>query len=716
MVRRQAFFAILLGATILAACSGGGGGVTPAGGPARTGNAHLTIVIPQTLNAGTVRAPKYISPATKSISISVNAGTPVIADLTPGSPDCPVGNTTTVRHGASAALTCTIDVTAPIATDTFLLKLYDGLHATGNVLATTTVTRTIAGSTPITISMNGVAHTVVISLGNASPLVGSAVTIPVYVTVEDPSGAVITGEGNYDAPIALTDSDTSGHTHLSSASIAGPGNAVTLSFDGSSSVSSATISATVAGNIASVTPAVLRPANAQNGGGGVAVVSVGGNTYAEIPSASGLIQVRLTTNGVLATTPPSPNPSSSASPLPTPPANSTLLPIAGGIDACALGQVSSSVKMFCVNVDTQNAPVNVIDLTSGTPVLSSSFATDATSELGFSGGSCYVCGLTWDAHDNAVLISTGNTKNAQTGFYSCEVGEFCPGSFELYSTAGTRTGSVSVGDVPENFGYNATTNQIFSASYNEIGLVDLTSGIAYQSTDQAFQRQEIDSGAVDPVTNVAVGIDEFDGNAYIAPLNSAVLATPQPESTQYTFSNPLLSVTPVTADIIDFGNNCLPDAITIDSTSHTAFLSGEYSGPNCVSAVKLPTSSPTAPFTPVQFMGIANMPNTPDGNEFYSALDPHVAASFYLSGSDLYGLVYNYDRSWVAVVDITKLLAAPGLACDSHIVDTNYDLIGNGVLSYIPTGYSPGPASNGETKRRLRTHAKPPFHRMTCYS
>ena len=99
-------------------------------------------------------------------------------------------------------------------------------------------------------------------------------------------------------------------------------------------------------------------------------------------------------------------------------------------------------------------------------------------------------------------------------------------------------------------------------------------------------------------------------------------------------------------------------------------------------------------------MMVQSMPNPPDGSIFESADDPHVVATFYSpAGNDLYGLIYNYDRSWVAVVDITKLLAAPNTQTP-HVVDPTYDLVANGVITYLPTGYSPGPASNGEARVR----------------
>lgn len=695
MFRKQVLFSVFAAAAILAACSGGGGALTPsARTPVRNGSAAFTITVPPQVNAGTRRAPKYISPNSQSISIAVSGeALNTVANLTPGSPDCSSGTSTSTKRtpaGGSAGLTCTIDVTAPIGTDTFTLKIYSGTNGTGQVLATASVTKSITDKTPITVTMNGVSASVTIALGNASPLVGQSAAIPVTVTALDPSGAVILSPGTYDTPIALTDSDASGHTSLSTNSVAGPGASVTLNYDGSAAVTSAVISAQSTSEITSVTPAVLRPANAQNGGGGVGVVTLDGEVYAEVPSASGLIQVPLTSNGALVTTPPSPAPSAAPTSIPNP--NARLLPIAGGIDACALAPVSGSLNMFCVNVDQQSTPIDQIALSGGAPVLSNSFATDAANQLQYSGGNCYVCGITWDARDGAILIGTGSAGAI------CYQGSPCPGSYEFYNVAGAQSrASIAAGDMSENFGYNSATDQISDFGYTQANLIDVPSGTVYTSTDTVLSGANLDSSAVDPATNLSVAVDEYNGDETFTPLGSAVLVSPQPSAgPNGTFTDANADTLGLTADVVNGTSGaCLPDAIAVDGTSHTAFLSGEWSTPSCVSAIQLPSSALSAPFAATQYMSIMSMPFTPDGSEFDSALDPHVAATFYLSGSDVYGLVYDYCRAWVAVVDVTKLLAAPASSQDPHIVDPSYDVVANKIVTYIPTGYNPGPASNG---------------------
>jgi hypothetical protein len=252
-LKKRAFLALIFFA--LAAC---GGGSSPSGSPAlppapRLGQAQFSLVIPaQTSIAGRKR-PKYISPATQSVSISVTGESPVIANVTPGSPGC-----TTSSSGTS----CTITVPAPFGQDTFTVTLFSGQNGTGSILASGTVSANIVlgGTVPtISITLNSVVSSVVITLGNPSPLVGTATTIPVTVTAKDNTGATIIAPGSYTEAIQLTDSDTSGHTALSATTVNGPSDVITLSYDGSAAVTSATISAQVTGTITSVTPAILTP-------------------------------------------------------------------------------------------------------------------------------------------------------------------------------------------------------------------------------------------------------------------------------------------------------------------------------------------------------------------------------------------------------------------------------------------------------------------------
>lgn len=655
MFDRRALFAVTIFA--LAACGGGGSSPVPSAASGQhSSSALFNISIPT--NSTSARSPHYVSPNTQSLTIAVNGAAPsVTQNVTSSSGGCSLSGNT---------IACSVSVSAPVGSDTFTVVLYSGTNAGGSKLATGSVTAAIASApTSVDITLDGVVDSVAISLANSSPYAGSPATIPVTVTAKDASGATIIAPGGYSPAITLTDSDASGHTSLSTTSVTGPGTAVNLQYDGSAALTSATISASAGGTITKVTPVKLTPQIIENGGGGVAVVTIGSKTYAEVPSSIGVIQTTIAVNGVL--------PSPTASP------DSTVLALNPNPDACTIAPNASKIYAYCIAFAQLPASIQVIDLTSGTPSLVNTIATDATQLFDSSGGSCYLCGIAWDPKDNAILVSTLN-------------------GYEFYDPGtGKQTRPTIPAPIAENFGYNPATNQIWSpqeeTNNEEEDLVDVASSTWYALTPGIGSvLNEPDAGAVDSSTNVAMSLDEFSGNTAIVPLSGATFATPAPgASPPGTLTDSLVSTNNVTLDA-----GCEADALSIDPSQHVAFVSGEYSSPDCVGAVQLPSSAPSAPFTPVSYMWIPALPNTPDGKTFDSAYDPHVAATFYLPGSgDLYGLIFNYDRSYIAVVDITKLLAAPGSSLDPHQIDSSYDLFGKGVLTYAGTGYSPGPSSAG---------------------
>jgi hypothetical protein len=108
----------------LSACGGGrsvpGGGATPTP-PVTTASLTVTILLPKaTSNAA--RRPAYVSSATQSMKITIGGGTPVVANLTAASPNCTSG---------ASGLSCTVNVPAPVGTDTIAVQLYAQPNAQG---------------------------------------------------------------------------------------------------------------------------------------------------------------------------------------------------------------------------------------------------------------------------------------------------------------------------------------------------------------------------------------------------------------------------------------------------------------------------------------------------------------------------------------------------------------------------------------------------------
>ncbi|HEY8320658.1 MAG TPA: hypothetical protein VIG46_02535, partial [Candidatus Baltobacteraceae bacterium] len=94
----------------------------------------------------------------------------------------------------------------------------------------------------ISIATSGVVSTVLIGLDQPYPAAGTPLTQPVHVTGVDADNNVIVG--NFDSPLTLTDSDTSGVTTLSTGSIASSGAPATMTYNGGSLGAVAFIKAT----------------------------------------------------------------------------------------------------------------------------------------------------------------------------------------------------------------------------------------------------------------------------------------------------------------------------------------------------------------------------------------------------------------------------------------------------------------------------------------
>ncbi len=188
-------------AVLAAGCSGGGGGTSatpPIAAQQNKGTASVTFTMHWGTGTSTIaRNPRYAPLTARSVSVSVNGGTP--------------------QYLNAPATTIVID--APVGTDTFVFQTYDEQNGQGNVLSRASVTQTIVLGAQNTVSavLNGVVASVAISLSNPAPNAGVPATVGVTVSGRDADGNIITGAGDYSVPIrlAINDSTNSGTLSLS---------------------------------------------------------------------------------------------------------------------------------------------------------------------------------------------------------------------------------------------------------------------------------------------------------------------------------------------------------------------------------------------------------------------------------------------------------------------------------------------------------------------
>jgi len=179
----------------LASCGGGGSAPNAAVGPAGPGLSGSTADVRVIVNvprgaapSGSSRKPQYVSQGTASISATV-------------------GGITTSAPCVAPATTCSVDIAAPLGSDTFSISLFDSslvLLSTG--ATTATIVPNIVNTIPVT--FDGVVSTLNVTLSPGSITVGAAASTTVSIVAKDPDGFTIIQPGNYTQPIVVTSSPT----------------------------------------------------------------------------------------------------------------------------------------------------------------------------------------------------------------------------------------------------------------------------------------------------------------------------------------------------------------------------------------------------------------------------------------------------------------------------------------------------------------------------
>jgi virginiamycin B lyase len=204
-------------AVLAAGCSGGGGAksVTPPTGSQPKAMASVTFTMHWgTGTAAVQRNPRYVPATARSVSVSVNGGTP--------------------QYLNAPASTIVID--APVGTDTFAFATYDDQNGQGNVLSRASVTQNVVLGTANSVSavLNGVVTSLTIALSNPSPNAGVPATVNVNAAAKDADGNTIVGAGDYSTPIRLSiqDDTNSGTLSLSTTTLPNASTTATLTYNG----------------------------------------------------------------------------------------------------------------------------------------------------------------------------------------------------------------------------------------------------------------------------------------------------------------------------------------------------------------------------------------------------------------------------------------------------------------------------------------------------
>ena len=241
----------------LAACGGGGGGISSTPPPRQTAPARITISIPNISPSAHARKPAYVSPATKSVSLSGPGFATATVALVPGTPQC---------TQTSSALVCTVELPVPVGTTTVTVSTFASTDGSGTPLSTQNVSVTVVSGTVtvVNLTLNPVVSALAVAVNPSTLGAGIPSSATVSVNALDAAGKTIVGPGTFvDAAgnpltVTLADSDASGATHLSQTTLTAPSASIALTYNGAS-IGNFTISASAPGVTTATATVTVNP-------------------------------------------------------------------------------------------------------------------------------------------------------------------------------------------------------------------------------------------------------------------------------------------------------------------------------------------------------------------------------------------------------------------------------------------------------------------------
>ncbi|WP_459894497.1 hypothetical protein [Hydrogenobaculum acidophilum] len=369
-----------------------------------------------------------------------------------------------------------------------------------------------------------------------------------------------------------------------------------------------------------------------------------------------------------------------------------------GPDACSVDSLAE--KMVCIQYDSNQ--VAILDLSKfATTGNTSDIATNiyTLSDLPlqatiFSGDSCTDCGVAtmpnisnpfagqfivagYDGyHVYNYPSSTGTSSITAATVYSMSIGE-------NMSVDPTRRWIIAPGSYVGTYGYvtlniaSMTNNTIYSMTISCSSISDTNQqNLCYQ-----YSEDETDSEAIDPATGII--IMQTEGPTVLLEIDMS----------QATYSG-----TVFTAPYKFFSEANMPARFTgvlASGSGDFLFMGTEFSPDAWIGASMLPTLSGTTgtnlltsyTFNPVYVdltQLLLNSSSNPSCSSFVSAGDPHSEAMTVSLGGNQYGLYASGDKSCVAVVNLNALMLAPRDPNNPNSISSGYNLIGNGVVQFIP--------------------------------
>jgi hypothetical protein len=219
----------------------------------------------------------------------------------------------------------------------------------------------------------------------------------------------------------------------------------------------------------------------------------------------------------------------------------------------------------------------------------------------------------------------------------------------------------------------------FPAGYQIYSFKGATQVYDFLNTPPIFDPTDIefDSAAIDCSTGIALGTAEFTTEIIVADTSKASF-TAGTAGANGTWTAPAQL-----QNFPDFSNfTAGMTGVAIAPDAHLALVEDEF-GTTAFGALQLPATSGTGTPAVTDWVS-ANMPDDPTGAAWEMPLDPHGLTAYVSPTTKVaYGLLINLQRTYIAKIDIAKLLAAPRTTTGGHIIEPTYDLVANGVVTFI---------------------------------
>ena len=181
---------------------------------------------------------------------------------------------------------------------------------------------------------------------------------------------------------------------------------------------------------------------------------------------------------------------------------------------------------------------------------------------------------------------------------------------------------------------------------------------------------EMDSAAEDCSTGIALSSVEGTGQLFLTNLMQA------------TFTGATWTAPSQFQTLPEFATfNAGTSGIAVESGTHLGVVTGEFGG-SAFGAIQLPTTTVTGAPS-VTDWAAANVPSDPSGVAWAMGLDPHTVTVYRSPTSNKsFGVFVNGSRTFLAVVDLQALLAAPRTT-GTHNVQPTFNLVTNNVVRFV---------------------------------